>query len=215
MSPRAHRLLLAVTACALAVTSLPSAARTPDIIDTWSTVTIPPPPKVAAQTVDSHDTALLLLDFSVATCNEKTRPSCVSSIPRVAKLLARARAHHMLVVYSVGGKLSHEVPAPLRKQDHEPTVAAGADKFFRTDLEQILAKAGIHTVIVTGTSAHGAVLYTASGAALRGMRVIVPVDGFSADHPFAELYTAWHLVNAPASISSHVALTRTNLITIH
>jgi nicotinamidase-related amidase len=88
------------------------------------------------------------------------------------------------------------------------------DKFFRTDLEQILAKAAIHTVIVTGTSAQGAVLYTASGAALRGLRVIVPVDGMSADNPFAELYTAWHLVNAPGSISSLVTLTRTDLITI-
>lgn len=215
MSARAPRFLLAVTACAFAATSLPSAARTPDIIDTWSTVTIPPPPKIAAQTVDSHSTALLLLDFSVATCNEKRRPSCVRSIPRVADLLQRARAHHMLVVYSIGGKSSHELPAPLAKRDHEPTVAAGVDKFFRTDLEQILAGAGIHTVIVTGTSAHGAVLYTASGAALRGLRVIVPVDGFSASDPFAELYTAWHLVNAPASISSHVTLTRTNLITIH
>lgn len=215
MSLRAHHYLLAVTACALAAACLPSAARAADIVDTWSTVTIPPPPKVEAQTVDSRDTALLLLDFSVATCNEKKRPSCVRSIPRVARLLQRARAHHMLVVYSIGGKVSHEVPAPLAKRDHEPTVAAGVDKFFRTDLEQILAKAGIHTVIVTGTSAHGAVLYTASGAALRGMHVIVPVDGFSADEPFAELYTAWHLVNAPASISSHVTLTRTSLITIH
>lgn len=215
MSSRAHRYLLAVTGCALALTCLASAARTPDIIDTWRTVTIPPPPKLAPQSVDSRDTALLLLDFSVATCNDKRRPSCVRSIAPVAKLLARARARHMLVVYSIGGKVSHEVPAPLAKHDHEPTVAAGVDKFFRTDLEQILVKAGIHTVIVTGTSAHGAVLYTASGAALRGMRVIVPVDGFSADDPFAELYTAWHLANAPASISSHVTLTRTDLITIH
>jgi nicotinamidase-related amidase len=215
MPPRAHRTLLALTACALAAACLPAAARTPDIVDTWSTVKIPPPPKLAPVSVDGRDTALLLLDFSVATCDEKKRPSCVRSIPRVAELLARARAHHMLVVYSIGGKVSHQIPAPLAKQDHEPTVAAGVDKFFRTDLEQILTKAGIHTVIVTGTSAHGAVLYTASGAALRGMRVIVPVDGFSADDPFAELYTAWHLVNAPGSISSHVTLTRTSLITIH
>lgn len=211
---RAHHCLLALTACTFAVTSLPAAARTPDIIDTWSTVTIPPPPKVLPQSVASRHTALLLLDFSVATCSETRRPSCVASIPRVAKLLEDARAHHMLVVYSTGGKVAHEIPEPLAKRDHEPTVAAGVDKFFRTDLEQILAKAAIHTVIVTGTSAHGAVLYTASGAALRGLRVIVPVDGMSADNPFAELYTAWHLVNAPASISSHVTLTRTDLITI-
>jgi nicotinamidase-related amidase len=214
--PRVRRRLAALSVCALtAVTCLPAGAHAPDIIDTWRTVTIPPPPTLQPASVDSRDTALLLLDFSVATCKAPQRPSCVRSIPRVAKLLEQARRHHMLVVYSVGGKVSHEIPAPLAKRDHEPTVAAGVDKFFRTDLERILVKGGIHTVIVTGTSAHGAVLYTASGAALRGLRVIVPVDGMSADNPFAELYTAWQLVNAPGSVSSHVTLTRTDLITIH
>jgi hypothetical protein len=33
------------------------------------------------------------------------------------------------------------------------------------------------------------------------------VDGMSADTPFAEQYTAWHLVNAPI-IGTHVKLTR-------
>jgi nicotinamidase-related amidase len=62
------------------------------------------------------------------------------------------------------------------------------------------------TVIVVGTAAHGAVIYTASGAAMRGMKVIVPVDGVSADTPYAEQYTAWHLANAPL-VSNAVTLT--------
>ncbi len=66
-----------------------------------------------------------------------------------------------------------------------------------TDLEKILKDKGIKAVIVTGTAAHRAVLYTASGAALRGMHVIVPVDGMSAENVYAEQYVAWNLVNAP------------------
>ena len=49
-------------------------------------------------------------------------------------------------------------------------------------------------------------LYTASGAAMRGMKVIVPVDGVSADNTYAEQYTAWHLANAPL-VGAAVTLT--------
>ncbi len=74
---------------------------------------------------------------------------------------------------------------------------SGPDKFLGTDLEKILKERGIRTVITAGSASHGAVLYTASGAALRGLKVVVPVDGTAADNTYAEQYTAWHLVNAP------------------
>ena len=54
-------------------------------------------------------------------------------------------------------------------------------------------------MIIAGTTAEGAVLHTATGAAMRGFRVIVPIDGMSAGTLYAEQYTAWHLVNAPGS----------------
>jgi nicotinamidase-related amidase len=184
------------------------------IIDSWKSVKVPPPPDLQPVSVDGATTALLLLDFSFDTCTEAKRPSCVRSIPLVARLLANARAHGVLIAYSVGASASPKTVQPLAPKDGEPTVKAGADKFFSTDLDKILANRGIKSVIVTGTSAHGAVLYTASAAALRGMQVIVPVDGYSADNPFAELYTAWHLKNAPASVSAHVTLTSTQLIVI-
>ena len=64
---------------------------------------------------------------------------------------------------------------------------------------------------VTGTAAHGAVLYTASGAAFRGMNVIVPVDGLSAESLFPELYTVWNLANAPR-VSAKTVITKMGLI---
>ena len=67
-----------------------------------------------------------------------------------------------------------------RRSGDEPHVLSGPDKFRNTDLEKILKDKGITTVIVVGTAANGAVLFTASGAAFRGMNVIVPVDGMSA-----------------------------------
>ena len=65
----------------------------------------------------------------------------------------------------------------------EPSVKSKADKFLNTDLEKILKDKGIQTVIVTGTAANGAVLYTGTGAAFRGLKVIVPVDGHLGRRP--------------------------------
>jgi len=54
-------------------------------------------------------------------------------------------------------------------------------------------------VIIAGTTAEGAVLHTATAAALRGFTVVVPVDGMSASALYAEQYTAWHMLNAPGT----------------
>ena len=212
--PKASALALAAAAVGATLALHPAPARAETIVDTWKTVAIPSPPQLQPVNVQSTQTALLLLDFSEDICTEARRPSCAHSVPAVAKLLAAARAHNMLVVYSTGGKVSPKPVAPLAHKGAEPTVQSGVDKFQGTDLDKILSSHGIKTVIVTGTSAHGAVLYTASEAAVRSLEVIVPVDGFSAESPFAELATAWLLKNAPASVSAHVTLTSTPQITI-
>ena len=70
---------------------------------------------------------------------------------------------------------------------------------------------GIKTVIAVGTSSNGAVLYTASGAALRGMDVIVPVDGMSSTSAFTDLATAWTFVDAPL-VSKKTTLTTLEMV---
>jgi nicotinamidase-related amidase len=66
-------------------------------------------------------------------------------------------------------------------------------------------------VIAIGTQAHTSVLHTGASAALRGYKVIVPVDGMSGDDGWPEAYTAWHLANA-ARIAPQVTLTRMDMI---
>jgi len=85
------------------------------------------------------------------------------------------------------------------------------DKFFGTDLDKLLQERGTKKVIIVGTAAHGAVLHTATAAAIRGYQVIVPVDGMSADVAYAEQYTAWHLINSPGT-RNKVVLTQLNLL---
>lgn len=185
---------------------------TASVIDEWSSVQVPPPPALTPVTIDRGTTALLLLDLNQQTCNPERRPRCIASIPHITKLLGAARAAGVPVFYSLGGG---GAPADILKEltptPDEPVVSAGVDKFAGTDLESMLKKKGIKTVIVAGVAAHGAVLYTASAAATRDMKVIVALDGVSADNAYAEQYTAWHLVNAPR-IGPSVTLTTIDAI---
>jgi len=88
---------------------------------------------------------------------------------------------------------------------------SGPDKFLRTDLEKIIKDKGITTVIVTGTASNGAVLYTGSGAAFRGLNVIVPVDGLSAVDAYADYSTVFTFLNAPL-LSAKTTLTKRDMI---
>jgi len=182
------------------------------IIDEWNTVKVPPAPGLKTVKIDPKVTALLMLDFNKQTCNAERRPRCVASIPKVQKLLMEARAKGVSVIYSLSaGAAVADIAKELAPLTGEPVVSSGPDKFLGTDLEKILKEKGIKTAIAVGTASHGAILYTASGAALRGIQVIVPVDGMSAENIYAEQYVAWHLLNAPR-ISALVTLTKIDLI---
>ncbi|MEA4827628.1 MAG: isochorismatase family protein [Clostridium sp.] len=76
---------------------------------------------------------------------------------------------------------------------------SNVDKFYKTNLEEILQEKGIKTVVITGYAANGAVLHTATSAAFRGYNVIVPVGCMSANYLYAEQYTAWHMLNSPGT----------------
>jgi len=187
-------------------------AQAKTVIDEWNEVKIPPPPELKQVTIKPATTALLLLDFNSQTCNLKNRPRCIESIAAVKQLLTKARAQGVSIVYSLSpGAEVKNIAEELAPLNGEPVVSSGPDKFLATDLEKILKEKNIETVIVVGTAAHGAVLYTASGAALRGMNVIVPVDGLSAESLFPELYTIWNLANAPR-VSTKTVITRIELI---
>jgi len=182
------------------------------VIEEWASVQAPPAPAAKPVTVDPRTTALLLLDFNKQTCNAERRPRCIASVPKVQKLLAGARSRGMAIVYSLSaGASAADIASDLAPRQDDPVVTSGPDKFLGTDLEKVLKERNIRTVIVAGTAAHGAVLATASGAALRGMQVIVPADGISAETLYPEQYTLWHLLNAPR-IGAQVTVTRTDLV---
>ena len=186
-----------------------SGVRAADVIEEWAAIKAPPP-ALKPVTVDPKTTALLMLDFMKQNCGQ--RPRCVATLPAMKKLLAEARAAKATVVYSIiaNSKIEDVLPE-VAAQDGEPSVLSWPDKFRNTDLEKILKDKGIQTVIAVGTAANGAVLYTASGAAFRGMKAIVPVDGMSAADPVAEYATVLNFMSAPA-VSAATTLTRSDMI---
>jgi nicotinamidase-related amidase len=194
--------VVAITVC--------SPAYSASIIDEWANVKVPAAPTLKPVTVDTKTTALLMLDFMNQNCGK--RPRCMASLPAVKKLLDEARAKKMTVVYSL---IANTTPADVLKDvaptAGEPSVLSGPDKFLRTDLEKILKDKGVQTVIAVGTSADGAVLYTASAAALRGMKVIVPVDGMSSAEALSDFTAAVVLTRAPR-VSANVTLTKLDMI---
>ena len=118
----------------------------------------------------------------------------------------------MPVIYSIiANTTTADILPDLAIGPSEPWVQSGPNKFLNTNLDKLLADRGIKTVIVTGTSANGAVLYTGSQAAFMGMNVVVPVDGMSNETAFPELYTAWNFANAP-TVAARTTLTKLDSI---
>ena len=158
--------------------------RAASIIDEWASVKAPPPPELKAVTVDPKTTALLMLDFVKPSCNPERGRRCIETLPAVKKLLGEAHGKGMLVIYTAYGKLTeNDIVPEVAPNANEPFVVSFLNKYIGTELEKILKDKGIQTVITVGTFAHGSVLTTASDSALRGFKVIVPVDGMSFEQP--------------------------------
>jgi nicotinamidase-related amidase len=200
-------------AVAAALFALPAWAA--DITTEWASVKPPPVPQLKQVTVDPRSTALLVLDFMKGNCG--ARPRCVATVPNVKKLIDAARAQNMMLAYNLPGQGRTEdmVDQSLVPRAGEFLIknGRGANKFYDSSLDQGLKDKGIKTVIITGTSAQGAVAGTTQGATERGYKAIVPVDGMSAEDAYNEQYAAWHLAKGgPVVLVDNVTVTRSDMI---
>ena len=207
-----HR-CISITVAVLVLAASPALAQ--NAIDEWAAAKLPAAPAIKPVKIEAaKETALLVMDFTKQTCTAERRPRCAAQVPKVAKLVADARAHGALVIFSVAlpntnaADLLAELPAVAGELVLPPL---GPDKFINSDLEKTLKDRGIKAVVAMGTQAQTSVLHTGGAAALRGFKVIVPVDAMSADDVFPEAYTAWHLSTA-ARIAPQVTLTKLDMI---
>ena len=212
MNSRGFYLCTAALAGALAMLGAPS-VRAADAIAEWASIKAPPAPELKRVTLDPKTTALLILDVNKPACAPERRARCVDTLPPIKKLMDAARAAGAPVLYTFSGTATPaDIADPgIAPREGEVVAVRGPDKFFGSELEKRLKDKGVTTVIVTGTAANGTVIHTGGGAAMRGFKVIVPVDGMSADTAYMEQYVAFHFASAPA-LAARSTLTRADMI---
>src|ERR1700675_1857794 len=72
-----------------------------DVISDWSTADARPPPELKEVTGDPSNTALLMLEIMKTGCT--ARPRCVAAMRNIKLMHDAARAHDMVVWYSLVG----------------------------------------------------------------------------------------------------------------
>jgi nicotinamidase-related amidase len=122
-------------------------------------------------------------------------PDAEQTIPAIRDLLDQARSAGAKVVFTQDthregdpeweiwgehcreGSWGWQVVDELAPREDEATVRKPRyDAFYGTSLEHMLRTWGVDTLIICGTVANICVFYTASGAAMRWFRVLVPDD---------------------------------------
>jgi nicotinamidase-related amidase len=203
----------AAAALLAALTAQPSVA---DVISEWSTAVVPPAPELKEVAVDPSTTALLFLDMMKVNCS--ARPRCAAAIPSLKRLHEEARAHNMVVWYSLVGSNGKATPddvadPAIKPREGEWYRQSGTDKFLGSTLDPVLKQAGIKTVIICGNSFQGATVGTAQEAAQRGYKVIVPVDCSAGEDEYHEQYAVYHLAKGSwVGVTSNVTLTRSTMM---
>lgn len=182
---------------------------------------VPEIPATVPVVLNARTSALLVLDINTAQC--QPNPVCTGTVPAIVSLLDKARAAKVPVVYATTLNPAGPPPAlpEVAPRAGEPTVAARANKFVDTNLEDILKQRKITTLVIVGTSANGAVLYTSFHANTKGFTVVVAEDGISSREPFATRLTRYQLLNQPGFANSgnkpladkRVTLSRSSQIT--
>jgi nicotinamidase-related amidase len=204
--------LLALPLFMAASVFVPIGAPAATVIEDWSAAKVPPPPVLKSVTLDPKKTALLDMDFSSKTCTPQGRPRCAAVLPTIRAFIDKARAAGVMIVDIYSTAMARDDMA-IVPGTGDLVMQASLNKFYGNDLATTLKNLGIDTVIITGTSANGAVLFSVGGAAAGGFKVIVPVDGMPADGLYQEQFTAWEIVNAP-TVSGASTLTRWDMITL-
>jgi len=197
---------LIVAACGLFLMAVPASAQQ-----------VPAAPAPVAVTLDPGTTALLVLDVTTQTCSPQ--PNCMEFVPRVASLLANARAAGVYVLYSTPATQPPILPDVAPAEGEPIVVGFGQDRFFDTPLDELLRARGIQRLVLVGWRENGSVLYTAVGGNLRTYTVVVVDDATSAAQDYDIAIGRYQLLtqlnsnpNNEALHKGAVTLTRTDLI---
>ncbi|MDX6206870.1 MAG: hypothetical protein QOE76_589 [Frankiales bacterium] len=135
---------------------------------------------------DRPNTALMVIDVQKGVVDEALLRDAV--VGRIGTLVDKARAEDVPIVWvqhsdeelSIGSEPWEYVPELVRR-DSEPLVHKSfGDAFEDTDLEEVLAKAGIGRLVVAGAETDACIRSTIHGAFARGYDVTLVGDAHTA-----------------------------------
>lgn len=155
---------------------------------------------------DRAETVLLVLDMFSDFEFEGGAQLARAALPvarRIAGLKRRAAAHGVPTVYvnDNGGRWRADFPALLRhcarrgargaaiarlllpRSDDYRILKPKHSGFFATALGALLEYLGARTLVLTGTTSHQCVLFTANDAYVRDLRLVIPRDCIAARSP--------------------------------
>ena len=159
------------------------------------TLQMPPLPEPVRVTVHPATTALLVLDFVEPICN--TQPKCKDGmLSAVTPFLALARKAGVVVGYGTREQnMTKWLPQVTPAADDIKIVSTAQDRFFNTDLDNMLKAKGINTIILVGWKVSGSVTYTSVGATVRGYTVVVPMDTTAAATDYEQTIGFYQILN--------------------
>ncbi len=167
---------------------------------------LPEKPKIREVRVDPSSAALLIIDVQ----NDFANPSgklyakgAEKVIPPIKKLASAARRSGATVIYTqdwhvkgdpefeiwgehaLAGTWGAEIVDELKPEEADVIVRKPSyDAFYSTSLDHVLRSRKITTLILTGLLGNICVHCTAIGAAMRGYKLIIPVDAIFTIHEF-------------------------------
>ena len=174
-------------------------------------------PEPKPLTLDSKTTAVLVLDLS-SRCHDP-KQTCSKLMPAMGEFLEKARAAAVPIIYSVSasakGTPLGEVASPLKRKDSEPVIYPdGFDKFIGGDLQAFLKEKGAKTLVVTGSSTNGGVLYTVTTAArIHRYNIVMPMDGVNANTRYEQEYSIHQFTVLPNEANKLFQFTNLGMIT--
>ena len=155
---------------------------------------------------DRPNTALLVID--VQNDVVKAAHNRDGVVATIASLVDKARAEGVPVVWVqhhdddlAQGSPEWEYVPELKREESEPLVhKAYGDSFEDTDLEDVLAKAGVGRLVVTGAQTDACIRSTIHGGMVRGYDVVLVEDAHT-----TEDQTAWG-APPPEQVIAHTNL---------
>jgi nicotinamidase-related amidase len=170
------------------------------------TIQMPAPPAPVAVSLKPATTALFVTDV-IEHIHMRESARIEAMLPKMADLIARARKAGMPIVYATRDEnMTTWMPAVKPAAGDRLIASKAQDRFFATELDQVLKEKGITTIILTGWKISGSLLYTSVAATLRGYTVVIPLDTTSGPSDYEIAIGTYAILNQSAANATNEPL---------